>query len=69
MKEDTQALVDNWNSSNPSGTPVEMRKDTGELVKTVTRSEAWLLGGHTAVVMVDGVSGGYLLNRMRVIKQ
>jgi hypothetical protein len=67
--------VRRWNLVYPIGTPVTVEKDSGEIFKTVTRSEAWALGGarggelpgHTAVVMVDGIAGGYLLSRVRPI--
>ena len=36
----------------------------GEPRKSVTRSEAWLLGGHTPVVMVEGYSGGIALSHV-----
>jgi hypothetical protein len=57
--------VDDWNAKNPVGTPVTVRKDDGTIVHSITRSEAWLLGDHTPVVMVDGISGGYLLERVK----
>ena len=52
------------NTEMPEGTPVVVRKDNGTILKTVTRSKPWLLGGHTWVVMVDGIAGGYSLNRI-----
>ena len=36
----------------------------GEGRKSVTRSEAWLLGGHTPVVMVEGYPGGIALSHV-----
>ena len=59
-----QSSVDSWNASHPVGTAVKVRKDGGEVVESETRSEAWVLGGHTAVVMVTGIRGCYLLNRV-----
>lgn len=47
------------------GTPVLVTLDDGKLWQTKTRSEAWVLGDHTAVVMLEGKSGGYLLERVR----
>lgn len=45
-----------WNAAHPVGTPVRfwtgMRKGDG--VESVTRSTAQVLGGHTAVVWVEG---------------
>jgi len=48
----------------PLGTAVVVTKDNGERVETCTRSEPWLLGGHTWVIMVDGIAGGYALDRV-----
>ncbi len=53
-----------WNRLFPIGTPVKVRRDDGSELATKTRSEAWVLGGHTAVVKVDGFTGGYLLERV-----
>lgn len=60
-----QAVVDEWNAANAVGANVIVTKDMGEEVHTKTRSAAWVLSGHTAVVMVEGISGGYLLSRVR----
>lgn len=64
--------VRRWNKEHSIGTPVTVEKDLGEIVKTKTRSVAWLLGadgqgvgGHTAVVALEGIAGGYLLSRVR----
>jgi len=54
-----------WNKKHAEGTKVIVTLDSGEEKPTTTASEAWLLGGHTAVVMLDGVSGCYALNRVR----
>jgi len=62
--EQNKNLVDSWNSNNEVGVTVELTEDNGERTITKTRSEAWLLGGHTAVVMVEGRAGGYLLERI-----
>ncbi len=61
------ANAKSWNARNPSGTRVSVRRDDGTALLTVTTSEAWVLGGHTAVVMVDGISGGYMLGRVSPI--
>lgn len=68
------ALVEEWKSV-PEGTPVIVTKDDGTEVKTKTRSIPWMLGassrdpGHTAVIMVEGISGGYGLWRVRLDSQ
>lgn len=54
-----------WNSKHPVGTLVEVTKDDGSIEETLTASEAWVLGGHTAVIKLVGISGGYALNRVR----
>ncbi len=53
-----------WNAEYPVGTPVTRYKLIDPLregVETTTRSEAWVMGGHSVMVMVSGVSGGVLL--------
>lgn len=53
-----------WNASHPVGTPVmryRLINPLREGTRTKTRSKAWVMGGHSAVVMVEGVSGGVLL--------
>jgi hypothetical protein len=57
-------MIKRWNSKYPVGTPVTRFKLIHPLAEpqaTKTRSEAWLMGGHTAMVMVEGVSGGVCL--------
>jgi len=65
--------VKNWNESHPIGTEVSVEMDSGELRETKTRSAAQMLGaepsrgdlGHTAVIFLEGISGCYLLSRVR----
>lgn len=40
------------------GTQVLLVTDTGLSVATKTRSEPWLMGGHSWMVKVEGKSGG-----------
>jgi hypothetical protein len=59
-----EATVAAWNRSHPVGTPVVRYKliaPLREATETKTRSEAWVLSGHSAVVMVEGVSGCVVL--------
>lgn len=59
-----QQLVDTWNAAHPIGTPVTRYRLVNPLsqpVETKTRSEAWLMGGHTAMVMVEGQAGGVMV--------
>jgi hypothetical protein len=53
-----------FNAHVPVGSAVYVRKDNGDIQQTATRSEAWVMGGHTAVVLLEGVSGAYLLSRV-----
>lgn len=54
-----------WNKVRPVGTEVIVTRDNGEELRTKTRSEAWLLSGHSAVIQLEGVSGCYALDRVR----
>lgn len=61
-----QQAVDRFNDLAPVGTPVLYWPGTrvGPGRRSVTRSAAWLLGGHTPVVMVDGYPGGVALSHV-----
>lgn len=54
-----------FNAKYPIGTRGKLRKDDGTQMETITRSAAQVLGGHSAAIWVEGVSGCYLLNRFR----
>lgn len=60
-----QKKVEAW--THPIGTRVRVTKDDGAIVETYTNSKAQLLGGHTAVVWLDGIAGCYLLDRVTVV--
>lgn len=53
-----------WNAAHPIGTEVIVTRDNGDRVQTRTRSTAWMLGCEP-VVKVEGISGGYALERVR----
>ena len=60
-----------WNQRFPVGTRVhywsvlpDARGRGGKAKYTVTRSEAYVLSGHTAVVFVEGVSGCVALSHL-----
>jgi hypothetical protein len=56
--------ADAWNVKYPVGTVVtryKLIKPLREGTETKTRSEAWVMGGHSVMVMVEGVSGGVVL--------
>lgn len=59
--------VENWNLKHPIGTAVVVLLDSGERGATVTTGEAYVLGGHSAVVGIAGVSGCYLLDRVTAV--
>ena len=56
-----------WNQSYPVGTEVIRTDDAGKELLTRTRSEAQVLGGHSAVIWIDGVSGCYALDRVKAV--
>jgi hypothetical protein len=59
-------LVEQFNELCPVGSPVLYWPGVrdGEGRKSVTRSRAWLLGGHTPVVLVEGYAGGIALSHV-----
>lgn len=63
-RQDPATLVAHWNAVYPVGMPVDLREDSGAITRTATRSPAWVMGGHSAMVMVEGRSGGYDLTRL-----
>jgi hypothetical protein len=67
-KRDQEQWVALWNAKRPPGTKVAVTLDSGEVRETKTRSAAEMLGGHTAVVWLDGIAGAYLLSRVMAIE-
>ncbi len=62
-------LVDDWNRQHAVGTPVTRYKLINPLrdpTETRTRSAAWLMGGHTAVVLCDGLAGSVMVDALVV---
>ena len=63
-----QAQCDQFNQMHPVGTSVTVQLDgSDEPFKTVTRSTAQVLSGHTAVIWLENVTGCYLLERVTPI--
>jgi hypothetical protein len=60
-----QRLIDAW--KHPVGTAVVVTKDDGRYVRTTTRGAPWLMGD-VAVIMLEGISGGYALERVRALR-
>ena len=56
--------ADEWNAKHKIGCGVIVKLDDGKLKFTKTRSEAWTLGHGAPVVKVEGIVGGYDLNRI-----
>lgn len=54
-----------WNDANPVGCDVVLTKDSGEEFATKTRSPAYVANSGHAVIFLEGVSGYYLLDRVR----
>ena len=52
-----------FNDAYPIGSTVKVTDDEGYKVERKVQSEAWVLGAHTPVVMLEGISGAYLLSR------
>lgn len=65
--EQKQQMVDEWNDDMEIGDLVDVRLDCGEIKRTKTRSAAHLLGGHTPVVWLEGISGCYGLDRVTAV--
>ena len=59
-----ESICGEFNARCPVGTEVHLINDLGQVEHTRTRSEAWVLGGHSPVIMVEGRSGGYDLTRI-----
>lgn len=59
--------VERWNAAYPAGTRVRFWPGarTGEGREAITSSRAWLLGGHTPVVMVGAYAGGIALTHVQ----
>jgi hypothetical protein len=62
-----QKIVDKFNEAHECPCEVEVTLDFGEVITTKTRKNAHLLGGHTPVIWLEGISGCYRLDRVRPI--
>jgi hypothetical protein len=50
----------------PVGTPCVVTKDDGEQFYTKVRGPVRTLGHGTKIIFVEGITGGYLLDRVRI---
>lgn len=62
--EELNRQVEAWNAKYAPGIAVEVKRDNGTTFRTTTQSEAWVMGGHSAMIRVEGINGGYLLQRV-----
>lgn len=65
-----ELLATAWNAAHPVGTGViryALVNPLREPTRTKTRSEAWVMGGHSCVVKVEGVAGGVLLESVEAV--
>lgn len=63
-----QAACDKFNAAHQVGAAVSVKLDGGEVRETVTTSEAQVMGGHSAIIWLDGVRGCYDLERVTASK-
>ena len=56
------------NTKLPEGTSVLLRLDNGTQITTRTRSLPWQLGHGAWVVLVEGKSGGWALERVEEVR-
>lgn len=62
-----QEQCDDFNRRYPVGQRVCVKKDNGEGMETVTKTQAEVMQGHSAVIWVEGITGCYLLDRVVAI--
>jgi hypothetical protein len=61
-----QEQCDRFNEEYPVGTPVLLKKDfVDEPVKTKVTHAAYVMSGHSAVAFFEGISGSYLIDRVK----
>lgn len=58
-----------WNAKHPAGADVVLTTDAGQKIETKTRSAASVLGGHSAVVWLDGFAGCWSLSSVKARPQ
>lgn len=67
MATKAELIVENWNLKHPVGTPVKLRKDSGDVIETKTRYPAYISDSGHAVCFFEGVSGYYMIDRATAI--
>lgn len=66
--EEQRAEVLAWDACHQVGDPVDVRKDDGTVLRTVTRSRAFVAESGLAVIFVEGISGYYRLDRVTAVE-
>ena len=59
-----QGVCDVFNEKHPVGSSVTVIKDLGERVETSVKYPAEIMGGHSPVVWLKGISGAHALDRV-----
>ena len=63
--EESRAAVEKWNNNYAVGQRVVVTRDFGEQTFTRTRSGAYVAYSGHAVIFVEGITGWYLLERVK----
>lgn len=58
-----------WNMAFPIGSEVVVTRDSGEAQRTKTRSTAYVCDSGYPVIFLDGITGYYLLDRVRPVTE
>jgi hypothetical protein len=65
-KKTETAAVHYWNRTYKTAEEVIVKRDNGDEFTTKTRGHAWMMGKR-AVILVEGISGAYSLDRVRAV--
>jgi hypothetical protein len=69
LQQNADAEVAQWNNQHgSSGVAVIYRKDDNSTVRARTRTRACVIGGHTAVVWLEGITGCVALSRVTAVE-
>jgi hypothetical protein len=60
--------IDEFNRMCPIGSEVNVTLDSGEVIKSRTLTEAWVVCG-SGMVKLDGISGGYDIDRVKPLQE
>ena len=66
MEKKALAKAGAWNAKYPVGTLVRVTRDDGIILEKKTLSVAWV-ASCMAIIKVEGISGGYSLDRVKAI--